>query len=481
MISYASSSDTGIVLTSCADLSSEFPSKVFLPGTNAYNESISSYFFLNGRQAPACVVAPSTSDEVAGIVQLISSHTTSQVAVRSGGHSPNRGFSNTDQGVTIDLRGLNKIEMHKSEADILSVGTGALWRDVYVFLGPFGRTAVGSRVASVGIGGFITGGGISFFSPRYGFSCDNVRNMQVVLANGTVVNANATSNARLFRALKGGQNNFGVVTRFDLTTYPQSEFWGGAIQYPASADAAQLHAFTAFKEGPYDPFVEIEQTYVYFGAQQTFSSTNNLFYTDAVINASALRPFTDIQPQSANTLRISNASDFAEELEAFQPRDSFATYSTLSFPITADVLFKVHALWKNATTSLSIYHPNITSVLTFQSIPPPPTLTTPRNSLPFTPASTPQNNIVLTLFSFYWPQAVDSDAVELAARNLTKLVQRLVGDATKFRYLNYAAAWQDPLGGYGKHIQEELRQVAEVYDPTRFFQDSVSGGFKLYR
>ncbi|TGJ84265.1 hypothetical protein E0Z10_g4482 [Xylaria hypoxylon] len=146
--------------------------------------------------------------------------------------------------------------------------------------------------------------------------------MQVVLANGTMINANATSNSRLFRALKGGQNNFGIVTRFDLITYPQPKFWGGAIQYPDSADAAQLLAFTEFKDGPYDPFSEIEQTYVYLGEQKVFSSTNNLFYTKAGVNASNLQYFTDIQPQSANTVRISEASDFATELEEFQPTDS---------------------------------------------------------------------------------------------------------------------------------------------------------------
>ncbi|KAF2968911.1 hypothetical protein GQX73_g4658 [Xylaria multiplex] len=241
----------GFVLSICTNPHSLYLGKISLPGTSAYTDSISSYFFRNQQQAPACIIAPSTANDVAEIIRLINSQKRSQVAIRSGGHSPNSGFSNIDHGVTIDLRGLNQIEMHSRGNNIVSVGTGALWIDVYKTLSPLNRTAVGSRVASVGLGGFITGGGISFFSPQYGFSCDNVQNMQVVLANGTIINANSTSNSRLFRALKGGQNNFGIVTRFDLITYPQPKFWGGAILYPESADAAQLSAFTAFKEGPY--------------------------------------------------------------------------------------------------------------------------------------------------------------------------------------------------------------------------------------
>lgn len=56
----------------------------------------------------------------------------------------------------------------------------------------------------------------SFHSNRRGFACDNVVNFEVVLANGTIVNANAHENAGLWRALKGGSGNFGFVTRVDV-------------------------------------------------------------------------------------------------------------------------------------------------------------------------------------------------------------------------------------------------------------------------
>ncbi|KAK7747384.1 hypothetical protein SLS53_001638 [Cytospora paraplurivora] len=212
--------------------------------------------------------------------------------------------------------------------------------------------------------------------------------MQVVLANGSIIDANATSNAHLFPALKGGQSNFGVVTSFDINTYPKTKFWGGAIQYPETADTAQLAAFTAFKTHPYDPFAEVEQTYVYF-------------------------------------------------------------------------------------------EPNITSVLTFQSIPPPPGANTPQNSLPFSSDSAPQNNVVLALFSMYWPNAKGSTVVESSVRNLTRSVQQLVGEEENFKYLNYAASWQDPIGSYGEATVEQLRRTATLYDPDAFFQRVVSGGFKL--
>ncbi len=84
------------------------------------------------------------------------------------------------------------------------------------------------------------------------------------------------------------------------------------------------------------------------------------------------------------------------------------------------------------------------------------------------------------LLSLYWPQAADSKAIESSTRKLADSIQLLVGNATKFKYLNYAGAWQDPIGGYGEGAKEELRQVAKMYDPNEFFQKSVNGGFKLY-
>lgn len=131
---------------------------------------MSSYFFLGQRQSPARIVAPGTAEDVAEIIKDIGSQAPYQVALRSGGHSPNTGFSNTDHGVTIDLRGLNKITSQGGTSDVVSVGTGATWIDVYRPLEDLNRTAVGARVASVGVGGFITGGELvtlkssSFFS-----------------------------------------------------------------------------------------------------------------------------------------------------------------------------------------------------------------------------------------------------------------------------------------------------------------------------
>jgi FAD/FMN-containing dehydrogenase len=101
-----------------------------------------------------------------------------QFAVKSGGHAAFAGASNLDNGVTIDLLNLNQLSVSADKTQT-SVGPGNRWVDVYNYLEPKGLAVIGGRVSEIGTGGLTLGGGISFFSARYGWACDNVNNYQV--------------------------------------------------------------------------------------------------------------------------------------------------------------------------------------------------------------------------------------------------------------------------------------------------------------
>jgi len=122
----------------------------------------------------------------------------------------------------------------------------------------------------------------------------------------------------LFAALKGGQNNFGVVTRFDINVFKQGPFWGGTLIYPNTTDDQQVKAFTTFKTpANFDQYTAVEQSHVYVSTQNNlFITSASVYYSKPVVNATSLKPFTDIQPQILNTMRISNATDFAKEVQS---------------------------------------------------------------------------------------------------------------------------------------------------------------------
>lgn len=84
---------------------------------------------------------------------------------------------------------------------------------------------------------------------RNGLACDSIRGMEVVLANGTVVEVNAEENADLFVALKGGGGNFGIVTRYDLETFDTDLIWTLSKEYPASAGEPFVGALPRWTDG----------------------------------------------------------------------------------------------------------------------------------------------------------------------------------------------------------------------------------------
>lgn len=68
-------------------------------------------------------------------------------------------------------------------------------------------------------------GGISFFSERYGWACDAVVEFELVQADSTVVKASQSVNSDIFWALKGGGNNFGIVTSVVLEVFRNPPRW----------------------------------------------------------------------------------------------------------------------------------------------------------------------------------------------------------------------------------------------------------------
>lgn len=148
-------------------------------------------------------------------------------SVRGGGHLHNAGFTSNDGGVVILLSKFKSLTVSEDRSTT-EFGPGFIWFEVYSALHQYGVTVPGGRVPPVGVAGLLLGGGISFQSGEYGLSCDSVLEYEVlldsltsifimlifpkvVLADSSIVKANATENTDLFWALKGGCSNFGTL------------------------------------------------------------------------------------------------------------------------------------------------------------------------------------------------------------------------------------------------------------------------------
>jgi FAD/FMN-containing dehydrogenase len=108
------------------------------------------------------ILRPETVEDVSAAVKTLAAHPEIKFAVRSGGHAPHANSSNIENGVTIDLRGLNFIRDSEERDDVVEAGPAVEWGDIYEHLEKTGSTCMGSRESSVGVAGFITGGMLCF-------------------------------------------------------------------------------------------------------------------------------------------------------------------------------------------------------------------------------------------------------------------------------------------------------------------------------
>ncbi|KAK1962978.1 FAD binding domain-containing protein [Colletotrichum sublineola] len=168
---------------------------------------------------PTAVVRPQNTEDVSGFVKCAANHDI-KVQARSGGHSyANYGLGGQDGSLSIDLQNLKYVTVNESSWDA-TIGAGSLLGEIDEILEKKGNRVFPHGVCpGIGIGGHATVGGLGPSSRMWGATVDHVLEVKVVIANGTIVTANKTSNEDLFFAIRGAGAGFGVVTEFKIRTH----------------------------------------------------------------------------------------------------------------------------------------------------------------------------------------------------------------------------------------------------------------------
>jgi len=155
--------------------------------------------------------------------------------VRSGGHCT-AGFS-AGYGALIDVSGLACATVDTASS-IATVGTGCTFGKLEATLAPYGLHVPGGECPDVCIGGYLQGGGYGFTSVTYGMNCDNVVDLRVMLADGSIVTASASVNSDLWWAMRGGTGgNFGVLLSARYRLRPLADAFGWALIWALQTEA----------------------------------------------------------------------------------------------------------------------------------------------------------------------------------------------------------------------------------------------------
>ncbi|KAH7332620.1 hypothetical protein B0J17DRAFT_678315 [Rhizoctonia solani] len=454
--------------------------KVFISSDPGYVVENTKYWSSTSVLAPACIFVPESPFDVSAAVKVLVENGC-VFGVRGGGHTANPGWAGTDSGVLISLSKLNTIEVSEDQETVI-VGAGNRWGDVYAKTSEYGITVAGGRVSSVGVSGFLLGGGLSYLMHTEGFGANSVISYEIVLANGTVTTVATDSAGDLFKALKGGTGNFGIVTSFKLQTYPVNDVYAGSLhystaQYNSLFSIMQTYALQGIES---DPKTHVISSFIRSASQGIDLATNYLFYSEPVTSPPpAIKPFFEV-PSIHNTVKVKTVEDAAGELgvRIEEQRQDMWTYSIRA---NADLYKQLFEIWNSTTRSLDSIDGWFSSIV-FQPI---------SNSMIH--ASNMKGGNVLGLeggleplvvvnYQFAWLSHEDDQKVYAMAESLisaSKDIARSQNRLEQYIYLNYASTSQQAIQSYGPTQVDFLRKVKFKYDPNGVFEKLSRGGFKI--
>lgn len=456
------------IQSQCSILKQLAPSNVVEPNDPAYKDRQAAYFAQQHVGLhPTCRYVPDGAEDLqVALQQLVDSET--KFAVHAGGHSYNVGGSNIDQGVTIDLSRLSKTKL-TDDARAAWVGPGSRWGEVYAALEPHGVSIPGGRVSDVGVGGYVLGGGFSWYSGQFGWVCDSVLEFEVLTPDGRILRASADQHEDLFWALKGSLGAFGIVTSIKLPVIQTKEIYGGSLIYdPAEAPKLLTALEYLSSNAGQDPATQGIFNLIWNRSQKQRIYNLNLLNTNGDASAPAITNWTSIP----NIMNVMHSTTIGQVTQELIPAD-FVKQRRNKFAITArsskEVIDFIHSSYLDVTSNhTELNAAGDTCIITVQPLTQPHLTASPEGSNIF-PLDASNGPLLILTTELYWDDASQDEFYELQSRKLHDAwVEQLsvMGAMNGWVYPNYAGAWQETLSEarLGKETVAKLRQVGEKYD-----------------
>lgn len=312
-----------------------------------------------------------------------------------------------------------------------------------------------------------------------GWACDNVESYELVTASGIILTVTPTSFTDLYWALRGGGNNFGLVTNFKLRTLPLGKMWGGdrillEAQFPAAVDAFVNLGNNAAK----DP--KAAQILSIVAQNGTRIASAQLEYAEPNANASIFSEWNAITP-AVDNIGIHTLPELTDMLDASNPIGLRQSYWVQTFKLDRDLMnFILEVFFEEDAKVADIK--DLLNPLSFQVITVPQMQNMRKNGGNALGLDPEQGPLLLMNATPAWTDPADDERVN---QFVNTLLQRTAAEAEKrglasrYLYMNYASRYQDVIAGYGSSNKARLQSIAKKYDPKQVFQKLQPGYFKL--
>lgn len=370
----------------------------------------------------------------------------------------------------------------------MDVGPGNRLDGIAAKLQGSGWTFVGGRIGNTGVGGLVLGGGLSYMSTQYGWAASQVVEFTVVYANGTIGRVNKDNYPDIFKVLKGGGNNFAVVTNYRLQAHPQGDVWGGNLVYlrtPAK-DKKLLKAVRDFTEYNTDPKAAVIVTAERGNLNVVDSWILFLFYDGPSPPKGLFANFTDVNPLLDTTRRRTYA-DLIGLSNWVVLKGEVVQIATETIPLPSaaneeKVFEGIHAHWRNITDT-KLLEPGIVASIAWQPFPKAIAREARKRSPDLIDADDDVDKIIIEMnYAFLLLPNYDAMAntMEATYSGVRNRVTAWQADGTLPQtylpvFMNYGFYRQDYWGRLKPESRRLAKAVSQQIDPNGFFRDRTGG------
>lgn len=424
----------------------------------------------------ALVVVPGVSEDVAAAVKFANKYNLPFLAVNRG-HGTITSLSNVKRGVNIYVNALESIEVAADHNSAL-LGGGTYVDIVIRELAIYGKVATSGTCGCVGMMGSGLGGGLGKHMGYFGLVLDNIIDMSVVIADGSLINVSATSHPDLYWGMRGAGHNFGIVTQYNFRIYDQPSVDWFRVSYTFTGDKLEsfFEALNKLNANGTQP-KEVGEVYTLIIMNEDVSKTDpviffNLYYAGTEAEALPyLAPFLALAPilNDNSSLPYTDIPD----------HEGTGIDGPVCASGSSQLLFPVGLLAYNISTNRAIYdlfkqmvdqNPQFNgSYVQFENY----ALEGMKAVNPDSTAYPHREDNCLASYDFQYPPGADNDEIAVKYGHQAREMFH-AGDlpGRPFNaYVNYAYGDEglQAMYGYEPWRLEKLRDLKHTYDPEGKF------------